>query len=74
MGGCLTVMAFEVKSVNGTNMSSPANPSNHREITRCPGGHSLHKLFFFFFKNTAEQSGPHDEVEKRQSLVMGRPI
>lgn len=65
MGGSLTVMAFEVKSVNGTNiLSSPANPLNHREITRCPGGYSLHKLLFFFFKNTAEQSGPHDEVEK----------
>lgn len=35
MGGSLTVMAFEVKSVNGTNiLSSPANPLNHREITR----------------------------------------
>ena len=66
-------MAFEEKSVNGTNtLSSPVNPANRRKITRCQEDTVCES---FVFKNTAEQSGQQDELEKQKGgkgLVMGQ--
>lgn len=72
MGGSLTVMAFGVKNVNGTNiLSSSAHSANHRKITRCRKDSACTK--FFFYKNAAKQSGPCDEVENSAG-VEGAPF
>lgn len=77
ISGSPSVVAFEVKSVNGTNiLSSSVKPSEPQKDHKTPGGHGLRE--FCLQKHSTAKSGQQDDLEKQQNsgkgLVMGHSI